>query len=230
MPRAHPISPETARLVKEALWTGGFQREIARAYGLSQSQVSRIRHGRTWSSVPWPDGSTGALPASAPGAQYKPEPALYMMESNPSVSRTPSIQQATVRIVSPEVGEELHENDAIQGSPIRKQEDTIDALRAIREEITEEEEREALEELAISSPSRETSRKREAEPDREEPWPWERCLREAGGNPLVQEAESSGNKFLKEAIQISFASLDPALWRAPVVQGKIRKLADELAM
>lgn len=51
----------TVKQIKDALWKGEHQKEVAERFGISQPTISRILHGEQWYDVPWPDASLGAL-------------------------------------------------------------------------------------------------------------------------------------------------------------------------
>lgn len=46
--------------IKASLYRGNTQALVASRFGISQATVSKILHGRTGASVPWPDGTVGA--------------------------------------------------------------------------------------------------------------------------------------------------------------------------
>lgn len=47
--------------LKQKLWDGFLQKQVAELYDLSQPHVSRIVQGDQWPEVPWPDGTYGAI-------------------------------------------------------------------------------------------------------------------------------------------------------------------------
>ena len=58
------LTPDKVLLIKERLWDGMLkQREIAEEYFVTQTTISRIFRGYEHADVPWPDGSTGSIPA-----------------------------------------------------------------------------------------------------------------------------------------------------------------------
>lgn len=57
------LSESDVRAIKRRLWNGEAQHDIAADYEICTSQISNICAGYKWDYVPWPDGSTGAMPA-----------------------------------------------------------------------------------------------------------------------------------------------------------------------
>ena len=51
------LTLEKVRRIKEDLTRGIRQSQVARRYGVSQAQISRIAGNRSWRSVPWPEES-----------------------------------------------------------------------------------------------------------------------------------------------------------------------------
>jgi hypothetical protein len=60
--RKDTLTTQKARLIKEMLWKGKEQARIAVITGVSQATVSRIKKGFIHQSIPWPDGTLGAMP------------------------------------------------------------------------------------------------------------------------------------------------------------------------
>jgi len=74
-----PIDTQTARHIKALLWKGTSQDRIALVTGASQSTISRIRAGKAQENVPWPDGSTGAMPeGQAPEVDWSTDAARLL--------------------------------------------------------------------------------------------------------------------------------------------------------
>ena len=55
------LSHETVSVMKQRLWAGQTQQQVADDHMISLNMVVRIVAGRAWEDVPWPDGSIGAL-------------------------------------------------------------------------------------------------------------------------------------------------------------------------
>ena len=62
MGRNKKLSAPEVQRVKEMLWQGSAQQDVAAHFGVSQATVSRIQTGEQWTHVRWPDGSSGPLP------------------------------------------------------------------------------------------------------------------------------------------------------------------------
>ncbi len=63
-PSPTPLSDAEVIEIKATLFKGKFtQKELASLFSVSQATISRIARGALHPSAPWPDGSTGALPA-----------------------------------------------------------------------------------------------------------------------------------------------------------------------
>lgn len=61
---ARHIDEAMARTIKRLLWEGFRQGAIAEHFGVSQPSISRIANGKDFKTLPWPDGSVGALSRS----------------------------------------------------------------------------------------------------------------------------------------------------------------------
>ena len=62
MSRRSRINAVDALKIKEMLWQGTLQQDVARHFGVSQATISRIQNGAVWALIKWPDGNMGALP------------------------------------------------------------------------------------------------------------------------------------------------------------------------
>jgi hypothetical protein len=62
MGRRRKLEAEEVVKVKEMLWQGTAQQDIADHFGISQATVSRIQRGDQWTHIRWPDNSHGPLP------------------------------------------------------------------------------------------------------------------------------------------------------------------------
>lgn len=60
-----PLTLEQATSIKSQLWAGSSIHTIAAAFRprLSPSTIGHIRSGVRWKAAPWPDKTTGAMPA-----------------------------------------------------------------------------------------------------------------------------------------------------------------------
>jgi hypothetical protein len=56
------LSADDAKLVKQAIWNGETQANVAAHFNISQGTVHRMVKGRAYHEFPWPDGTYGALP------------------------------------------------------------------------------------------------------------------------------------------------------------------------
>lgn len=59
--RSRILTPETVLEIKQKLWEGKPQAELAVEYAVTQTTISRILNGIQWSEIPWPDESTGSM-------------------------------------------------------------------------------------------------------------------------------------------------------------------------
>lgn len=60
--RGRSITPQDAQRIKKMLYGGTPQDRCALLMNVSQATVSRIKNGKAYEAIPWPDGSTGAMP------------------------------------------------------------------------------------------------------------------------------------------------------------------------
>lgn len=56
------LEPADVEDIKRNLWLGHRQADIATAFGISQTTVSRILRGEQYFDIPWPSGEVGPLP------------------------------------------------------------------------------------------------------------------------------------------------------------------------
>lgn len=63
MARPSSINPDIARQIKLRLWNGDSQQDIASEFNVSQATISRIKQGKTFPLVHWPNGNVGSFPA-----------------------------------------------------------------------------------------------------------------------------------------------------------------------
>lgn len=218
MSKRFPMNEQEAALVKQKIWDGEMQKDIAREHNISQTQVSRIKLGDSWNWIPWPDGTTGPLPALQERQQMVRE---YRPDSTPEeIVPLPALPENTS---VPQTGPAPLSLDA------RAAQDQ--AIRRLRDEILEEEEQKEREDLSPKRPRREKARRKVK--SQEEPPPlktWEECLFEDAEHPLVKEAISTDNKALKRAIQETFSSVSPSIWREAATCQTVRELADRMTM
>ena len=60
--RPWKLTNETVLMIKEMLWDGATQAQVAQAAGVTSPMISHIAMGRQRADVPWPDGSLGPMP------------------------------------------------------------------------------------------------------------------------------------------------------------------------
>ena len=88
--------------IKQELWDGvASQGDIAKAYSISQTTVSRICRGEQWGQVPWNDGSTGELP-NARVAEIFRERSLIIGSSNKTALPPETVVQAAAKVAERE--------------------------------------------------------------------------------------------------------------------------------
>lgn len=73
MSRRHSLNEDQAASVKRALWEGMSITDTASAFGVSYPLVHSIKKGKVYTDIPWPDGTTGAMPSAD---TRRPAPAL----------------------------------------------------------------------------------------------------------------------------------------------------------
>jgi hypothetical protein len=55
------LTEQQVSSIKAALYKGELLMVLATKYGVSDRAISHIKCGRSWPSVKWPDGKTGAI-------------------------------------------------------------------------------------------------------------------------------------------------------------------------
>jgi len=179
----------TVKQIKDALWKGEHQKEVAERFGISQPTISRILHGEQWYEVPWPDGSLGAL------STY--QQALILKERH-SV-RSEKRFRRVLHSLTPEAKQQLLSPEAYQ--------EEMDRIAA-------EEERALV--AAVTVPEGEggsvsIEQDKDLPPDFDEA-EWEEVARKAPDNKFVKMAIDLKDQNLKLSIIATFEILPEDQW------------------
>ena len=131
------VNKERARFVKELLYNGREQDEIAKMAGIDQSTISRIKAGKLHGDVQWPNGEVGPIPIEADRRARNDEHLKWSTEVEAFNSMPAQLQDRIFQVVN--------DNRAAQGvDPIpeaapeysdyltspAEAEDAIDLIRA----------------------------------------------------------------------------------------------------
>lgn len=250
------LSVDSVTIIKRLLWLGRTQEEVAAILGVSQSTVSRIRSGRRYGDIPWPDGSTGPLPEGQRSRVLQD----WSDEARRFLDHPEEIQERILSIVNKRRAEEGRDpipprsavyQDFLDSDPsdqVWEAAHLVEARRAEDRRLSQtmlEFESILLEEVALRSAEEtasilEATRSEQREVDVHskgtvetltyDKLPWEQVKRLARNNPLVTQAVAEEDAVLAEAICIMFHELkgSPSSWGQPEVQSQIVKLAGRI--
>lgn len=218
--------------IKELLWNGATQSQVASIYGITQPAVSRIVTGDSHPNVPWPDGSRGPAP------HHKP---LIKDFENKSIEADQNLttiyEEKSQEEFQEKLAEEFHEEKfQITSSDIQSaernliKETLIDpdieaaVIKAIQQSL-ESEENDLIATIAhIESGETETV----LPPSRVRPpcIPWRRIKRSLGTTPLflfVEELDA-GQKILARRLMGEAYALVPArMWHSLMITNVVLK-------
>lgn len=238
-----PLGPDTAYQIKARIWDDATHAEIQEEFRVSYQTSVNIKGGRQYSHIPWPDGSVGAFPKAR--TDQIADNKRYATRTGKSPGAAPTIVAPPLKLVREldEAAQKLgfgsiaemqqHFFNEVINERIRKE---VEAQR-LRSEAYEESERirmlpENVEKRRLERSVMEVERDDLCDPELQEMIPEEEL--EGLDIPVVQVAQSEGDKSLLLAIRICFGlftrrqwSQDHVLKNIYMIKGKIEKFWDE---
>jgi len=254
-----PITKERAKLAKELLFSGKPQAHVAAILGCSQPTVSRIKKGQIHGDVPWPTGTTGAIPidfarsdhvmkwseTSALYQAYHEELQVRILEV--VNTRRIAADLPTIPEIAPTYQAYLETTDedsewevaALEQAQIAEDMRISELMREFEDILdAETSQRKAEEIFAVLAATRSSSDVPELDSPREKPkdltyrkLPWDEVVSLAGRTPIVAEAIANEDLALREACGVVFYELrnSPGAWKSPAVERQIRYIRDRFA-
>lgn len=247
------ITTDTAQQVKDLLWRGRRQSEIAAILGVSQGLVSRIRKGLAFSDLPWPNGTSGPMPS--PSHLPISRELDWSVDAKRYLSYQAEMQQRVLDVVNtrrrdlgldmipssaPEYADyiAMEPDDAafesLRLNEARKAEDRRIAciMREFDEitidEITESRNRAAQAILEATREDRTDEVIQEsANPPQYDKIEWA-MVKRSTAVPVVLEAMATNDVVLKESICILFKRLKTDLWGTAAVAREAHAIAERL--
>jgi acyl-CoA reductase-like NAD-dependent aldehyde dehydrogenase len=212
--------------IKEELWAGNKQRDIAADYGVTQTTISRIMTGHEYYDTAWPDSSIGPLSITRrkeihTGRRSRAsERVLSVMENLTSSKAEKAIRTAVEEEPEPAFEEvadavELAVETIPQSAEAAKEPEpriTKEEAYSVLEEKADELEAQDQEDMKATlaavgdSPPESISDGTVLELELES-ITWKSVLLLAGGNPFVKKAEDEDNLILQQAIGVVFKAL-----------------------
>ena len=210
------LTADDVREIKSLTWNGQSQTEIAKVFGVTQSNINRIVHGFTWPEVPWPDGGLGGLNID--------EHIERLETLGIRKKRGTLIPRGVVRLPTPLEVEKTPK-------PLTPEQKEMAA------NITEErgQQAEADMELDIAKSikaSGKVARKggKRALPKelKAKALPWKQVQAQAPRNPMVMLALE--NKDLRKCICIAFRALPTEMWNTPKAEEVVKQVGVNLGI
>lgn len=209
-------------LIKDAIWAGGLQRNIAREFAVTQTTISRIMTGHEYNDTSWPDGSIGPLSIERRKKIHKgrrsrstavvterleekeeevqKDSVLERIAAETSAARKPASAEQPAEQKEQSKGLSTNEVYAM----LEAQSDALDVV----------EQREMLAAIGAvgKSPTAGKEKKDEEAILITDEYTWKQILQLAAKNPFVEKAVSDKDESLKHAIQIVFKALPDTSW------------------
>ena len=106
------LAPGEIAEIKQQLWTGvAKQDDIALAYHVTQSTVSRVLSGAQGASVPWPDGSLGGMTQERKLSIYKERRTLLQRASSEDTTLSSRLALSVAEQVAQKEATEAQRSD-----------------------------------------------------------------------------------------------------------------------
>jgi hypothetical protein len=199
------------REIKELLWDGKHQGEIANRFYVTQGHISKINVGATWAEVPWPDGSAGGL-AMERKAQL--QQASHVMQS---IGR-PLMNQ--VSHASPAQLKFREEYAAAEAQVLLDEDEARKRKRAA-------DEKDILARVAKQDKADRKKRKK-TKPAKTKPLDWAVVSETASHIGIVAQALADEDTQLQQAICRAYASLPASHWDDPITLDTIEQIRETL--
>lgn len=214
------LTPDQAYQLKTKMWEGAPHKELMTEFDLSYQIVVGTKAGRFYGYVPWPDGSTGALP------EYRKQ-ALTLFRQRATVSGKQQLPVGKPSLLRPPSMAELSDLDkaAHKAGFVN-----IDAmLTHFKQEVENERHAKLMAEHAermrthdarsaaglkrkAKEPARPIVRQDIVDPEANEKLDWGYIIEMAPNTPVVLIAEGEGDEALKMAICICFKLFPSTTW------------------
>jgi len=229
------LIPHDVVAIKEGLWSGSKQRELALDYGVTQTTISRIMTGHEYFDTAWPDGSVGPLSITRRKEIHvgrrsrSSERVLAGMEALTAGKAEKAIRVAVEEepeAVSYEEAHPIEYEEIVVAVPVvvepsQKPEPKLtrqEAYSVLEEkanalEVADQEQLHAIVSDAGDSPP-ESELDEPALEFELEAYTWKNVLLLAGGNPFVKKAKDEDNLLLKQAIGVVFMALPTEAWES----------------
>ena len=229
---------EEVKTIKELIWDGKSQADVARIFDVSQPNINRIVHGHTWQEVPWPNMSRGALDMDD---FFRRLEALGLRHRRGIIN--PGLANPKYHLAPPEITEGEASKEPPEETPEEPPEEPPTELtpeeREARDKMAADimtergEQAEEDMELQIAKgikASAKTARKGKRKPPvkkiRGKKLPWAQIQKKAPRNPMVVLAIE--DKHLRECICIAFRALPETLWNTPKAEQVVKEVGVNL--
>ncbi len=227
------LTVNAVQMIKEMLYNGkASQAKVSVLFGVSQGTISRIQSGHTHPAVPWPDGSTGAMPEvidpiSEGGWSQKAR--LYMGLSDElqgiiikrvneerervGMATIPPADEGYLKYLSRGLDEEETEEFSTSelSNAIKKEDDRLSLIMSEFEDIVEGERQTSLDEdlraaveLGVGAETPNLPPPPPKGPPSYNAFEWGKLKEIAAGNRYVETAEAAGDPVTKEAVCAAF--------------------------
>lgn len=201
------LTLEKATAIKTMLWQGRAQELIARQFGVTQTTVSRILHGKQWTSAPWPNDELGAMPLARLSKLKTGQLQLRSSELYPSDDRDRRLTEAP-----PE-----HRRDQI-----------ADVIQGLAAEAETEMEQELIATMVGVDSDQRLAESKSSSPGEADFMPWDEVVEKGGDLPIVIACLEDKDEILKKAIGVVFRALSPREWGLKKTEQFVKQVYQEL--